>query len=344
MTEPAPEKPPRRPRYSGKNPQRFEDKYKEHAPDRYADEVAKVLAAGKTPAGTHRPILVQEILDVLEPLPGQTVVDCTIGYGGHAQRLLAAVNPHGRLIGIDADPIESPKTEARLRSLEIAESSLSLHLSTYDHIRSILDREGLDSVDMILADLGLSSMQIDDPSRGFSFKANGPLDMRMNPGEGLSASDWLSTVNKHELAQILEDNADEPHSAVVAEAIIRANFRSKLKTTDQLGDVVRSQYRAEDAEDAVRRVFQAIRIAVNREYERLDALLAALPLCLKSGGRVAILTFHSGEDRRVKAAFKQGHADGLYREIAREIIRPSVEERRSNPRSTSAKLRYAVRV
>jgi 16S rRNA (cytosine1402-N4)-methyltransferase len=349
MTDPAPEKPGRRPRYRGKNPRHFHEKYKEHQPERYADEVARVVAGGKTPAGTHRPIMVREILQALGPRPGEIAVDCTLGYGGHARELLAAVQPGGRLIGVDADPIELPKTEARLRALGFPPEAVVLKAMNFAALAHFLAAEAPGGADVILADLGLSSMQIDDPSRGFTFKADGPLDMRMNPSRGQPASALLSTMNDAALAQLLLENADEPHALEISRAILRRHARAPLTTTRALAEVIREAFAGLSlpsrftAEDAVRRVFQAIRIAVNDEFSALTAFLRNLPYCLKPGGRVAILTFHSGEDRRVKSAFKDGLRDGIYSSIAKEVIRASAEERRANPRSKSAKLRSAIR-
>ncbi len=342
MSEPIPEKPPRRPRYSGKNPRLYAHKYKELQPERYADDLVKVIASGRTPAGTHRPIMVQEVLDVLAPQPGEVVVDCTLGYGGHAKELLAAVQPGGRLLGIDADPVELPKAEARLRALGFAPESLVVRRMNY----ASLSDEWPEGADVILVDLGLSSMQIDDPARGFSYKSEGPLDMRMDATRGEPASAFLTNLDRRQLTQILEENADEPHAERLAYAILQANRRKPLATTLALADAVRDAYlqlSADSADDAIRRVFQSLRIAVNDEFTALETFLRNLPACLKPGGRVAILAFHSGEDRRVKAAFKSGSHDGSYTSIARDVIRASAEERRANPRSTSAKLRYAVR-
>jgi 16S rRNA (cytosine1402-N4)-methyltransferase len=343
------EKPKRRIRYGGKNPRRFEQKYKELQPEKYPDDVAKVLSGGKTPAGMHRPIMVGEILEVLAPKPGEVAVDCTLGYGGHAAELLSAVQPGGRLIGVDADPIELPKTEARLRALGFGDESVVVRRLNFAGLPRFLAEVAPEGVDLLLADLGLSSMQIDDPARGFTFKVNGPLDMRMNPSKGQTASELLSTLNVDTLATLLEENSDEPCADAFAEAILRAHARTPLKTTEALAAVVRTTYArlprrsSGNAEDAVRRVFQTLRIAVNAEFESLEALLRALPTCLKPGGRLAILTFHSGEDRRVKLALKSGFQTGLYASIAQEVIRASAEEKRSNPRSSSAKLRFAVR-
>ena len=347
MSDPTPEKKPaRRPRYRGANPRRFEEKYKEHQPERYPDEVEKVKSRGGTVAGSHRPILVREVLEALAPRPGDLAVDCTLGWGGHASEILAAIQPGGRLIGLDVDPIEGPKTELRLRELGFPEGSFSVWKRNFAGLNGLLAAEAPEGVDRIFADLGVSSMQLDDPARGFTFKADGPLDMRMDPTRGRPASALLATIDASALERILQTNADEPRSREMAAAIVRARARRTLKTTRDLAAVVRSVYspRPEvEISAAVGRVFQAVRIAVNDEFAALDAFLRALPNALKPGGRVAVLTFHSGEDRRVKSAFKEGLESGVYAEIAPEVIRASAEERRDNPRSTSAKLRYAVR-
>jgi len=349
LTDPTPGKPPRRARYSGKNPRHFHEKYKEHQPDRYPEDVAKVISGGKTPAGTHRPVMVAEILRVLGPRPGDVAVDCTVGYGGHARALLAAVRPGGRLLGMDADPIELPKTEARLRGLGYPPESIVLRRMNFAALPRFLAVEAPEGADLLLADLGLSSMQIDDPVRGFSFKVAGPLDMRMNPTRGRTASALLSELGESGLAQLLAENSDEPHTRELASAIHRAHAREPLVTTQALATVVYEACarwtRLSDStvEDVVRRVFQVLRIAVNGEFGALTAFLRALPTCLRAGGRVAILSFHSGEDRRVKSAFKEGLRDGRYVSIAEEVIRPCAEEKRDNPRSSSAKLRFAVR-
>lgn len=337
------EKPKRRVRYKGKNPRGFHEKYKELQPDRYPDDVAKVLSGGKTPAGTHRPIMVEEILRVLKPAPGETAVDCTLGYGGHATELLKAVQPGGRLLAIDADPIELPKTEARLRALGFPPESLVTRRTNFAALPKFLAEVGSDGAEVILADLGLSSMQIDDPLRGFSYKTAGPLDMRMNPERGRPVSALLSDLTVTVLAQILETNADEPRAQELARVILRAHSIEPLETSQALASVVRSCRLSTAPDDMARRVFQALRIEVNGEFAALTTFLKALPSCLKQGGRVAILSFHSGEDRRVKAAFKEGLNDGSYGSIAQDVVRPSVAEMRANPRSASAKLRFAVR-
>jgi 16S rRNA (cytosine1402-N4)-methyltransferase len=342
MSDFQPERPRRRPRYSGKNPRRFEEKYKEHAPERYAADVAKVLASGKTPAGMHRPVMVREIMDVLAPTPGEVAVDCTLGYGGHAQEILRAISPGGRLLGLDVDPQELPKTEARLRALGFSAETLAVHRINFAGLATLLSREAPGGADLILADLGVSSMQIDNPARGFTFKSEGPLDLRMNPDRGHPASALLATITAPALERMLTENADEPHAPLLASALLRR----PLTTTTALVTVVRTALAGVPRctpEDSVRRVFQALRIAVNDEFGALDTFLRHLPTCLRPGGRVAILTFHSGEDRRVKHAFKAGAHDGMYAAIARDVVRPGAEELRANPRASSAKLRWARR-
>lgn len=340
----------RRPRYAGKNPRRFEQKYKELDPARYAADVAKVLASGKTPAGTHRPIMVTEILGVLALQPGEVAVDCTLGYGGHAREMLAKLTPGGRLIGLDVDPIEQPKTIARLRAAGFGEDVFTPVRSNFAGLPKVLAELGLPGADAILADLGVSSMQIDDPARGFTFKADGPLDLRLNPSRPPSAADWLAKVAEAELAAVLTENADEPKADLLARELVARRAVTPFTRTRQLADAIRDilrlpkPARGEEADDtAVRRVFQALRIAVNDEFGVLDLFLRNLPYALNPGGRVAILTFHSGEDRRVKHAFKAGLRDGLYSAVSEDVIRAGADELRSNPRSSSAKLRWAVR-
>ncbi|NOS72375.1 MAG: 16S rRNA (cytosine(1402)-N(4))-methyltransferase RsmH [Verrucomicrobia bacterium] len=330
----------RRPRYSGKNPRRFEEKYKEHNPERYAETVARVMASGKTPAGMHRPIMVTEILEVLAPRPGEVAADCTLGFGGHAQELLARLQPGGKLFGLDADPIELPKTLERMRGLGFGADLFTAHRSNFAGLPKVLAEAGVEGVDLVLADLGVSSMQLDDPARGFSLKLDGPLDMRMNPQRGQPASALLEKIRPDALAVLLDENADEPEAVAVANALAGKRF----ETTTALTSTIRALHlRAlgEDRELTVRRVYQALRIAVNDEFSSLDSFLRILPSCLNPGGRVAILTFHSGEDRRVKKSFEAGLRAGSYSEIANEVIRPSAEERHSNPRSSPAKLRWA---
>jgi 16S rRNA (cytosine1402-N4)-methyltransferase len=280
--------------------------------------------------------MVAEILDVLSPQPAEVAADCTLGYGGHAQELLARIQPGGRLLGLDADPFELPRTEARLRALGFGPQTFTAHRSNFAGLPKMLAAEGLSGVDLILADLGVSSMQLDDPARGFSTKADGPLDMRMNPHRGQPASALLQKIAPAALAALLMENADEPHAAVLAEALAGRSFATTLALARAILAAL-----PEGGETSVRRVFQALRIAVNEEFTALDTFLRHLPGCLRPGGRVAVLTFHSGEDRRVKKAFEAGLREGAYSEIAQAVIRPGAEECRGNPRATSAKLRWA---
>lgn len=332
----------RRPRYAGKYPRRFEDKYKEHQPEQYPETVGKVLASGKTPAGSHVPILVAEVLEALHPRPGDIVVDCTLGYGGHARAIVERIQPGGRLIGLDVDPLELPRTEARMRGLGLDASVFAVRRSNFAGLHAALAAEGIAGADCLLADLGVSSMQLDTPARGFSYKTPGPLDMRMNPNRGQPVSAWLRKLQPAALADLLRENADEPHAAEIADALAGQS----IERTSDLTDLIRATLspRGEDErEQSVRRVFQALRIAVNEEFTALDTLLRHLPACLNPGGRAAIISFHSGEDQRVKKAFQAGLRDGQYAAIADEPVRPSAEERRANPRAGAAKLRWARR-
>jgi 16S rRNA (cytosine1402-N4)-methyltransferase len=341
----APEEPSvprrRRPRYRGSHPRSFAEKYKEHNPDRHPDTIAKVLASGKTPAGTHIPIMVGEICGLLQPAPGRIFADCTLGYGGHARAFLEKLRPGGLLIGLDADPLELPRTEARLREAGFDAGVFRAHRSNYAGLPAILAREGLPGVDGLLADLGLSSMQIDRPERGFSVKFDGPLDMRMNPHRGLSASAWIAATPVDRFATALREHADEPRADILAAGLAGQTFH----TTGELAAAVRALVSGgeEAVTLAIRRVFQAVRIAVNDEFTALDMLLRHLPACLNPGGCACILTFHSGEDRRVKKAFQDGLRQGLYSSISDNVIRPTPEECRANPRAKPAKLRWARR-
>ncbi len=284
--------------------------------------------------------MVAEVLAVLAPQPGEVAVDCTLGYGGHARELLPRLQPGGRLIGIDADPIELPRTEARMRALGFGADVFQAVRSNFAGLPQVLAQAGLKGADLILADLGVSSMQLDNPARGFSVKQEGTLDMRMNPQRGQPASALLQKIRAEPLATLLMENADEPHAAPLAAALAGQHFA----TTKLLAAAVRAalpRVAKEEQELSIRRVFQALRIAVNDEFSALETFLRQLPYCLNPDGRVAVLTFHSGEDRRVKKAFQAGLQAGLYSEIANEVVRPTPEERYSNPRSVPAKLRWA---
>lgn len=338
-------KPKRRPRYSGTHPRTFDQKYKELHPEKYPETVQKVIASGKTPAGSHRPIMVRETLEALRPQAGGFFVDCTLGHGGHAMAILERIRPGGRLLGLDVDPIEQPRTEARLRDLGCGPEELAVARSNFAGVLGVIQQRDWGLADGVMADLGVSSMQLDNPTRGFSAKAEGPLDLRMNPGRGRSGAELLTSLPAEKLALLLRENSDEPHADLLASEL----KRRAIRTTSELADAVRKALaflapaRAEEIETSVKRVFQAVRIAVNDEFGALENLLRVLPSTLKPGGRAVILTFHSGEDRRVKAAFERDARAGIYSSVSREPLRPSSEEVAANSRARSAKLRWAER-
>lgn len=344
-------KPKRRVRYGGTHPRRFDQKYKEHQPEKYPETIQKVVASGKTPAGMHRPVMLQEVLEYLKPSAGEIGVDCTLGYGGHTEELWKAIQPNGRLFAFDVDPMELPRTESRLRTLPFPPETLVVSKGNFAGLSKTLAAHGTPSVDFLLADLGVSSMQIDNPSRGFTFKQDGPLDLRMNPNKGLSAAEWIRKADRATLEKALLENADEPHAAKLAQALCEASKQSPVDTTRKLVAIVDrtcrqpgSGKRGDEAlNSTLQRVFQALRIAVNEEFNALESLLRQLPDCLRAGGRVAILTFHSGEDRRVKQAFEEHWRRGWLEAISETVVRPSAEECRSNPRARCAKLRWAIR-
>jgi 16S rRNA (cytosine1402-N4)-methyltransferase len=298
------------------------------------------------PANLHQPIMVSEVLRCLALHPGNVVVDCTLGGGGHAQAILSRVLPGGRLIGLDVDSLELPRTEARLRAAGWAPDAFVARHANFAALSQVLADERQGPVDAILADLGVSAMQHDSPARGFNFKTVGPLDMRMNPGAGESAAQLLARIDAAALAVLLREHADEPHADLVA-GILK---QQTVDTTHALERLVRlglnralPDLPKAAVKMSVRRTLQALRIAVNDEFAALDALLAALPANLAPGGRVAIMTFHSGEDRRVKKAFQAGMRSGVYVDVARQVIRSQKEETFANRRASAAKLRWAVR-
>lgn len=338
----------RRIRYKGTHPKTFEEKYKELQPEQYADDVAKVIQKGRTPAGMHLPICVNEILEFLKITPGQTGLDATLGYGGHTLEMLKCLNSKGRLYAIDVDCLELPRTKDRLERLGYGPEILEIKQMNFSEIDQIASESG--PLNFVLADLGVSSMQIDNPERGFSFKVEGPLDLRLNPKIGKSAASRLKTISLDELQGMLIENADEPYSAAIARAII-SNIKKgiDISTTTQLQKIIKDalkfipQITDEEIKKSCQRCFQALRIDVNHEFEVLDEFLEKLPDVLASGGRVAILSFHSGEDRRVKRSFKHFFHEGVYREIAPDPIRPTSEECHANSRARSAKLRWAIK-
>jgi 16S rRNA (cytosine1402-N4)-methyltransferase len=391
----------RRERYDGRYPRNFGDKYKEHGGD--ADTIAKVLAKGMTPAGTHVPILLKECLHHLglssqhddelqssmvvsssissQPL---LVVDCTLGYGGHSSQILKALSEAekgSRLVAFDQDSLEIVKTEERLRAVlrelmngagaittgneeeEIIFTAVNQNFSTLASYLRETDQLG--KVTSLLADLGLSSMQIDDNSRGFTYKREGPLDMRMNTDSFTeTAYNLLCRLKPKQLQAMLEENSDEVFASEIASALLGKKGGANAivpETTVELAERVRDTVRPllQDKkqqqkklssgavkkllDSTVARVMQAIRIEINGEFRVLDQLLEDLPDVLVPNGRAVFLTFHSGEDRRVKKAFKAGFKNGIYSSWSSDVVRPSSTERRDNPRSSCCKLRWAIR-
>lgn len=341
----------RRVRYSGTHPKSYKEKYKEHNPEKYADTIEKVIQKGSTPAGMHISICVKEILDFLQIKPGQVGLDATLGYGGHTKEMLRCLEGQGHIYALDVDPIESAKTKERLAQQGFGEDILTVRLQNFADIDLVVKETGR-RLDFVLADLGVSSMQIDNPDRGFSYKVEGPLDLRMNPLKGSSAAQRLREVTQEELVGMLVENSDEPYAEEIAATVMKWFRNGKaIETTTHMKEVIEEALvrvpkaeRPEAVKKSCARVFQALRIDVNSEFEVLYAFLEKLPDVLAPGGRVAILTFHSGEDRLVKRSFKELEKAGIYSEVCKDVIRPSAEECARNSRAKSTKMRWAVRV
>jgi 16S rRNA (cytosine1402-N4)-methyltransferase len=339
----------RRVRYSGTHPRNYKEKYKELHPEKYADTIEKVIKKGGTPAGMHISIMVKEILDFLDIKPGQKGLDATLGYGGHTKAMLEQLKGEGHIYALDVDPIESAKTKERLLKQGYGEDLLTVKLLNFANIDQVAEEAGL--FDFVLADLGVSSMQIDNPDRGFSYKVDGPFDLRMNPQKGTSAAQRLLEITQEELEGMLIENSDEPYAAEIAQTVMsKIRKGEKIETTTQMREAIEEALAfipEKERKDAVKkscqRSFQALRIDVNSEFEVLYEFLDKLPGILAPGGRAAILTFHSGEDRLVKKAFKQMARQGIYEEVSKDVIRPSAEECRNNGRARSTKMRWAVK-
>jgi 16S rRNA (cytosine1402-N4)-methyltransferase len=339
----------RRIRYNGTHPKSFKEKHKELKPNVYAKDVAKIMEQGKTPAGMHRSICMNEIMDFLNIQSGQVGMDATLGYGGHSLEILKRLQPNGHLFATDVDPIELPRTQERLNALGYGDNVLTIKKMNFAGIDTLVSESGV--FDFVLADLGVSSMQIDNPERGFSFKVDGPLDLRLNPQKGKSAAALLKSITQDKLESILQEHSDEPNAFPIAKGIknkIAAGIA--ITTTKQLQELIvdvmeslPNRFTKEDIKKTCQRCFQALRIEVNNEFGVLNEFLDKLPFALKTGGRVAILTFHSGEDRRVKKSFQELYRLGIYSDVAPTPLRPSFEECNSNPRAKSAKLRWAIK-
>lgn len=338
----------RRVRYSGKYPKKFEEKYKEHNPEKYKDTIERVISKGSTPAGMHISIMVNEILEFLQIKPGQQGLDCTLGYGGHTRKMLEQLDGNGCIYGLDVDPIESKKTVERLRNAGFGEDNFQFRLINFANIDQVAEEAG--QFDFVLADLGVSSMQIDNPQRGFSYKIDGPLDLRLDPEHGESAAQRLRSITEEEFIGMMIENSDEPYAEEIAHKVFTLMSKGNpMDTTTALREAITEalwKVPKEEKDQAIKkscaRVFQALRIDVNSEFEVLYSFLEKLPGVLKPGGRAAILTFHSGEDRLVKKSFKELARQGVYSEVSSDVIRPSAEECRINPRSKSTKMRWAI--
>ena len=339
----------RRVRYKGTHPRTYQEKYKELQPEKYGDTIEKVIRKGGTPAGMHISICVQEILDFLQIQPGQTGLDATLGYRGHSSKMLEQLQNQGHLYALDVDPIEMKKTKKRLVGMGYGEDILSIRHLNFADVDQLLSET--DGFDFALADLGVSSMQIDNPERGFTYKFEGPLDLRLNPEKGISAAQRLLNISQPELEGMLIENSDEPYAKEISTVILSEIRKGNaITTTTQLQKAVEkalvrvpAEKRKETVKKSCARTFQALRIDVNNEFEVLETFLEKLPNVMKKGGRIAILTFHSGEDRLVKKSFQRFYREGIYSEIAKDVIRPSAEECNRNSRARSTKMRWAIR-
>lgn len=339
----------RRVRYSGTHPKKFNEKYKELNPDLYPETIEKVIKKGSTPVGMHLSIMVNEILEFLDIKEGQIGLDCTLGYGGHTLKMLEYLNHTGHMYALDIDPIESVKTKERLFNKGYGEDVLTIKQCNFKDIDYVSREVGL--FDFVLADLGVSSMQIDNPVRGFSYKKEGPLDLRLNPQKGIPASQRLQELSRDQLEQLFIENSDEPYAKEIAKNIDSfLKSGHPIQTTTDLYKIIEKSLsfisindRKEAVKKSAARVFQALRIDVNNEFDVLIEFMEKLPSILKPGGRVAILTFHSGEDRIVKKAFKEMKNLGIYSDVARNVIRPSKEECHINSRAKSTKMRWAIK-
>jgi len=343
----------RRPRYSGTHPKQFAEKYKEHAIDAHPDLRAHLQAKGKTPAGTHVPILVAEIMDLLKPAAGQIVADCTLGYGGHAAEFAKRIGPSGRLIALDVDAVELERTRQRLTSL-YPDVPMTFVRSNFAGIDKVMQSEAPEGFDILFADLGLSSMQIDDPERGMSFRKDGPLDMRMDQRRPRTAADLLAELSEEQLADALWQLSDEPDHLAIARHIVNRRQAQPLLRIRQLVELVlevkgltlteyRQRQRQKPGLHPAARTFQTLRMLVNDELGTLSQLLRVAPYCLRPAGRIGIISFHSGEDRLVKHAFADGLRAGLYSAVSETVITPTRQEIVANSRSASAKFRWALR-
>jgi len=302
------------------------------------DRDPAAAAPNSAAPSVHVPVMVREVLRGLDLAPGLTVVDGTVGGGGHSKKICELIGPTGRLIGIDRDPTMLDRARSVLPT-----AGVSLHRGSYVDLPEFLQQDGVSTVDRILVDLGLSSDQLADRERGFSFHADGPLDLRFHAQEGPAAAEFLANASAAELEQILRDYGEEPHSRGIAAAIVRQRATHPINTALELAELVASVtgHKGRAEKHPATRVFQALRLAVNRELEHVQkALTESFPTCLRPGGLLVVISFHSLEDRIVKEAFRDAT---LWEVVTPKPILPSPTEERVNPRSRSAKIRIARR-
>ncbi|HBG27047.1 MAG: 16S rRNA (cytosine(1402)-N(4))-methyltransferase [Planctomycetes bacterium GWF2_41_51] len=343
----------RRQRYSGTHPKTFQQKYKEHNLAAHPELRDKLRAKGKTPAGSHIPVLLEEVLEILNPQPGQIVADCTLGYGGHSRQFIKRLGPTGKLIAFDVDGAELERTQKRLSG---SETPISFYHSNFAGIANALKREQIDGFDVIFADLGVSSMQIDDAERGISYKNEGPLDMRMDKRLKQTGADLINSLPEEEIAKALLEYSDEPDNEKIARMIVAQRSVQPITTVSQLirlvfavkGLTVNSWKKQQRTSKfgslhPAARTFQSLRILVNDELGSLKELLRIAPYCLRPGGRIGIISFHSGEDRLVKQSFRDGAENGVYEFASKKAVVPRIKEVIANPRCASAKFRWAVK-
>lgn len=301
---------------------------------------------GELATVSHVPVLLEEVVACLQPRARGRYLDCTIGLGGTAERILEVSEPDGILIGIDQDPRAVAHAEERLRAYK---SRVTLFCENFRHVTSVVNAAQIKHVDGILFDLGVSSAQLDQPERGFSFQQDGPLDMRMNPTQGPSVEDLVNTLPETQLAHLIQTFGEERYARRVARAIVSARSRAPLRTTTELAQVIRQavprSYRYGRLHPATR-TFQAFRLAVNNELEALATALTEVPDLLAPGGRLCVISFHSLEDRVVKQSFRSlaQAASDQWAVLTKKPIVPSPEERTTNPRARSAKLRVLERL
>ena len=344
----------RRVRYSGTHPKRFAEKYKEHAIEAHPELREHLRNKGKTPADTHIPILVTEIMATLKPSSGEVVADCTLGYGGHAVEFARRIGPGGKLVGMDIDGTQLERTRVRLKEM-CPDLPMTFYRSNFAGIANVMNREATDGFDIVFADLGLSSMQIDNPDRGMSYRQDGPLDMRMDDRRKQTAADLLNTLPEEAISEALRELSDEPDHHAIAQKIVQQRRTQPLTHILQLVNLVFeikgltiSEYKQQQRQKPgglhpAARTFQTMRMLVNDEQAALKELLRVVPYCLNPGGRIGFISFHSGEDRLVKHAFADGCRDGQYQTASRKVIVPQPEEISTNTRSASAKFRWAVK-